>query len=84
LDSAPEPAPRDVHLLAYRDGEHAVRWLELTPLAASITERLIAGDPLGASVARACREHEALLEPDAIAKLLADLGFRGILLGPRG
>lgn len=82
-DSIAEPARREVHLLAYRDTEHTVRWLELTPLAASIIERLLEGDHLGPSVARACREHEAPVEPDAIAKLLAELGARGILLGTR-
>lgn len=32
-DAVGLPARRDVHLLAYRDDTHAVRWLELTPLA---------------------------------------------------
>jgi len=83
---ADEPARRDVCLLAYRDESHAVRWLELTPLAAAILGRLVAGEPLGAAVERACVESAA----DArgalgdIAKLLADLGERGVLLGARG
>ena len=43
-DATDEPARREVRLLAYRDAAHAVRWLELTPLAAAILERL--WDPL--------------------------------------
>src|SRR5258708_3212837 len=39
-----DPRRRDVDLLAYRDREHAVRWLELTPLAASILARLAQGE----------------------------------------
>jgi len=81
-----EPARRDVRLLGYRDTSHAVRWLELTPLAASIVDRLVAGDRLSTAVERACASRgvvpEAVL-PD-IAKLLADLGERGVVLGARG
>jgi hypothetical protein len=80
-----EPAKRDVRLLAYRDGSHAVRWLELTPVAASILDRLAAGEPLGPAVEHACAEsgvaHAAVLAD--VARLLADLGTRGVLLGAR-
>jgi hypothetical protein len=80
------PSARDVRLLAYRDAEHAVRWLELSPFAWSLTERLLGGDPLGEAVGRACAvygaEAGALVED--IAKLLADLGARGVLLGAAG
>jgi hypothetical protein len=82
---AGEPARRDVHLLAYRDAEHAVRWLDLTPLAAAVVERLLASEPLGIAVQRACADHRAA--PAAVltdvARLLADLGARGVLLGAR-
>jgi hypothetical protein len=80
-----EPAYREVHLLAYRDADHAVRWLDLTPLAAAILVRLIAGEPLGEAVARACAEAKvaaASVLPD-LARLLADLGERGVVLGAR-
>jgi len=70
-----------VALLGYRDEEHAVRWLELTPLAAAIVERLAAGDPIGASIERACTELGASADLTEVARLLADLGARGILLG---
>ena len=85
-DLTVEPARRDVHLLAYRDADHAVRWLELTPLASAIATLLVAGDPLGEAVAKACAAARALPAPvlPDIARLLADLGERGVLLGASG
>jgi hypothetical protein len=80
-----EPRPGDVRLLGYRDSSHSVRWLELTPLAASIVERLVSGESLGEAVERACSDRgvaPARALPD-IVKLLADLGERGALLGAR-
>ena len=62
------PARRDVSLLAYRDATHAVRWLDLTPLAAAILERLVAGSPLGVAVEGACADHQT-----APADVLADI-----------
>jgi hypothetical protein len=85
-ESTGEPARRDVHLLAYRDADHIVRWLELTPLASAILARLLAGDPLGDAVEHACADATttpAAVLPD-MARLLADLGERGVLLGARG
>jgi hypothetical protein len=77
------PEERRVELLAYRNADHAVRWLELTPLAASIIARLQNMEPLGQAIASACTEvgtaREAVL-PD-VARLLSDLGQRGVLLG---
>lgn len=84
-DSGDEPARREVRLLAYRDAEHAVRWLELTPLAFAVVERLAAGEALGPAVERACAAHAtapAAVLPD-VARLLADLAARGVLLGAR-
>jgi len=84
-DATGEPRRRDVRLLAYRDAEHAVRWLELTPLAAAIVARLVEGDALGVAVAGACAEHDtepSRVAPD-VARLLADLGARGVVLGGR-
>jgi hypothetical protein len=81
--TTPAPARRDVRLLAYRDAEHTVRWLELTVLAAAVLERLIAGEPLGAAVSGACAAHDATVTaalPD-VARLLADLAERGVVLG---
>jgi hypothetical protein len=85
-EATDEPTRREVHLLAYRDAMHAVRWLELTPLAAAIVKRLLSGEPLGGAVRGACADHETA-PPHVladIARLLADLGARGVLLGARG
>jgi hypothetical protein len=85
-DARDEPPRRAVRLLAYRDPEHQVRWLEMTPLAFAVVERLTAGEPLGLAVERACAEHAT--QPAAvladIALLLSDLASRGVLLGARG
>jgi uncharacterized protein len=81
-DATDEPAQRAVHLLAYRDATHTVRWLDLTPLAAAIVERLVRAEALGAAVEGACAEHAtapAHVLPD-VARLLADLGARGVLV----
>ena len=82
-DATVEPARGDVHLLAYRDADHVVRWLALTPLASAILARLLAGEPLGDAVAQACSQAGAT--PASVladtARLLADLGERGVLLG---
>jgi hypothetical protein len=81
-----EPAERAVSILVYRDAEHRSRFLELTPLAAAILERLFAGDALGAAMVEACEAKAHPLD-DAVlagaARLLADLGERGVLLGAR-
>jgi hypothetical protein len=84
LDDTSEPPARDVTLLAYRDADHEVRFVELTPLAAAIVERLVAGDVLGAAIARACDDRGAARTSELLAetaRLLADLGERGVLLG---
>jgi hypothetical protein len=84
-DDTAEPARRDVHLLAYRDADHIVRWLELTTLAAAVVVRLLAGEALGDAVKAACADHDVVpgaVLPD-VARLLADLGERGVVLGAR-
>jgi uncharacterized protein len=78
-----KPEQRAVALVGYRDANHAVHWLELTPLAARIVERLGAGDPLGVAITQSCADRGAIADLDEIAGLLADLGARGILLGGR-
>lgn len=79
--STEEPVRRSVHLLAYRDAQHAVRWLELTPMAAGIVERLVAGESLMVAVASACQAAGASVDTVDVARLLADLADRGIILG---
>jgi hypothetical protein len=83
VDATGLPARRDVNLLGYRDAEHVVRWLALTPLAGAIVGRLLAGETLGAAIAGACAAF-ATAPADVgadVAKLLADLGERGVLRG---
>jgi uncharacterized protein len=77
---------RDVTILVYRDSQHRTRFLELTHLAGLILERLLGGDALGPAMVSACQTmgcalDEAVLE--GAARLLADLGERGVLLGAR-
>ena len=85
-DVRAEPERRPVDLLVYRDAEHRTRILELTPLAAAILERLFSGKPLGASMVEACEAKGHPLDDEVLAgaaRLLADLGERGVLLGAR-
>ncbi len=80
------PEERAVALLVYRDAEHRTRFLDLTPLAAAILERLFAGDALGPAMVAACNKENHPLNDDVLAgaaRLLADLGERGVLLGAR-
>ncbi|WP_437965087.1 putative DNA-binding domain-containing protein [Sorangium sp. So ce260] len=79
------PAREPTRLLVYRDAGHDVRFLELTPLAAEILGRLLAGATLGDAVVQGCA---ALGHPvdgpvlESTAALLSDLAERGALLGP--
>lgn len=78
---------RDVTILVYRDAEHRTRFLELTKLAGMILERLFAGEPLGGAMVAACEAGGFALDEAVLtgaARLLADLGDRGVLLGARG
>lgn len=80
------PEARPTALLVYRDAEHQTRFLDLSPVACAILERLLAGSPLAAALVSAC-EASAVALDDAVlagaARLLADLGERGVLLGAR-
>ncbi len=78
------PAREPTALLAYRDGEHEVRYLELTPLAAAILDRLLLGEMLRAAVVGAAAALGEALGPEVLAgtaRLLEDLAQRGALLG---
>jgi hypothetical protein len=89
LPAAPEdrsvPERRATALFVYRSREHDVRYLELSPLAANLIERLLRGQPLGAAVTEAATAtlgrapDQSMLE--GTARLLADLAERGALLG---
>lgn len=79
-----EPAARPTVLLVYRDAGHVTRFLDLTPLAAEILSRLLGGAPLAAAMVGACEAVSHPLDEGVLAgaaKLLADLGERGVLLG---
>ncbi|HEY1955445.1 MAG TPA: putative DNA-binding domain-containing protein [Polyangiaceae bacterium] len=83
-EPAAPPPDRDVALLYHRDREHALRTLELSPLAAALLER--AHLPLKDAIAAACDATGVAMNDEtlaSIARLLADLGERGILLGAR-
>lgn len=77
-------SPRKTELLGYRDRAHEVRYLSLSPLAARIVDRLLAGAPLGEAIAGACAERGVDLDGAVVEQtsaLLADLAERGALLG---
>jgi len=83
-DDRGEPEHAPTALAAYRDANDDVRYLELSPLAATILEALLSGTPLGRAVACACEA--AGIEPgptvvDGTSRLLSDLADRGALLG---
>ena len=84
LEDRTEPAAGDVALLVYRDRENAVRVLELSRLAAAIVQALFAGHPLGSAIAEACKAEGTTMTADVLAgtaRMLADWGDRGVLLG---
>lgn len=85
LGAAPEK--RAVHLLVYRDADHRTRVLDLTPAAAAILQKLFDGRPLANAMVEACQASGIALDDTVLAgaaRLLADLGERGVLLGARG
>jgi hypothetical protein len=85
-DGDASPEARDVAILVYRDAEHATRFLELTPLAGAILERLFGGATLADAMIDACKVHGASLDEAVLggaARMLADLAERGVLLGAR-
>jgi hypothetical protein len=84
LEDRSEPERAPTALAVYRDASHEVRYLELTPLAASLLSALVAGEPLGVAVSRACADCSVPPAPAVLAgasRLLADLSERGCLLG---
>lgn len=73
------PAKRAVALLYYRDATHALSMLELSDMAARVIEH--AHLPLREAVAKAGAVGEDALA--SVARFLADLGERGVLLGAK-
>ncbi|MCY1006101.1 DUF692 family protein [Nannocystis pusilla] len=89
LTDEPDAAPRrePTALLLYRDREHAVRTLHLSPLAEALLDALLVR---GTTVEQAVREAAAAtgsaLDGELLGRvsvLLADLGERGAVLGAR-
>jgi hypothetical protein len=71
-------------LFAYRDPEHEVRYLELTPAAAAILEALFGGATLRDAMMNASSSLGLSLDGSMLegaARLLSDLEERGALLG---
>jgi hypothetical protein len=82
-DDRTEPIRRPTALLTYRDEDGAVQFLELSPFAAAITWHLLEGRAVLDAVRDAAAEVRAASDVLDVAKFLADLGERGILLGGR-
>jgi|SRR5690606_7986046 len=85
VDDRTPPERRETHLFVYRSPDHLVRYLAVTPLAASILGYLMRGASLRRSLLAAAAEHETELSDIVLsgtAKLLADLSERGAVLGP--
>jgi hypothetical protein len=81
------PAEAPTALCAYRDRDHEVHHLSLTPSAAAILERLAAGATLAEAVAGAAEAcGQPLGEPflRGAASLLEDLTGRGVVRGSIG
>lgn len=78
------PTARPAALLAYRDAEHDVRYLELSPAAAAIVEALLAGSTLRDAITRGAAIASVPIDDALLASLgtvLADLAARDVLLG---
>jgi hypothetical protein len=82
-----EPAAGRTDLFVYRSREHVVRYLELTPLAAGVIERLVLGATLRQALTEATAEHGRALDEAVVtgtARVLSDLAERGALVGASG
>ncbi|PCC75605.1 Uncharacterized conserved protein, UPF0276 family [Nannocystis exedens] len=89
LPDEPDVAPRrePTALLLYRDREHAVRTLHLSPLAEALLDALLArGTTVEQAVREAAEVTGAALDGEFLGRvsaLLADLGERGAVRGAR-
>jgi hypothetical protein len=75
------PVEESTRLLGYRDADYEVHFLELSPLAAGILERLLAGKTFGESVIDAFGGVPPASVLETIAQMLADLADKKALLG---
>lgn len=79
------PRSGDTPLLAYRDEEHDVHHLEVSPLAYEVLSRLASGDTLEAAVVGGTRASGEALDDAILARIgtvLFDLAERGVLFAP--
>ncbi|MDC0667462.1 multinuclear nonheme iron-dependent oxidase [Nannocystis radixulma] len=89
LPATPDLAPRrdPTALLLYRDREHAVRTLHLSPLAEALVDALLHRDATVEQAVRAAAEATgSALDGEFLGRvsvLLADLGERGAVRGAR-
>lgn len=78
---------RPTHLLAYRDGEDTVQFVELNPVSARLVDLLLEGNRSGRVVCTAIAEELGHAAPQAVidhgAALLAELYAAGAILGGR-
>ncbi len=83
----PDDVPRPGHtaLLVYRDREHTVRFLQLSPLAEALVDALLQAATVEDAIRCAVATTGESLSDDTLARvsaLLAELADRGALLGP--
>lgn len=74
-------------LLIYRDDEHEVRFLHLSPLAASITDFLLSGETVKKALISGTAASGLDLDDEVLGRmsgLFADFATRGIVLGSIG
>jgi hypothetical protein len=78
------PQARPTHILSYRSEENAVRYLELSLVAATVIDGLMNGRALGPAIKQACNKVDQPLTDEVLAgtaQLLADLAERGVITG---
>lgn len=75
------PIEESTRLLGYRAADYEVHYLELNSLAADILERLLAGKKFGEAVLEAFGGAPPAPVLETIARMLADLAERKVLLG---
>lgn len=79
------PDPRPVSLLVYRDAEHELRYLALSPAAAAILTHMLCPDvSVADAITRGAADVSAVVDEALLtgtSTLLADLAERGVLLG---
>lgn len=77
--------PRQTHLLAYRDGDDRVRFIELNPVSARLADLLLEGKRTGREACIAIAAELGHTDPQAVighgAALLTALCSAGVILG---